>query len=230
MEKHTREGFEQELEQKKQEMINQAHDEALEDNVRIDSLKEQLEELTGKAHTAEDDSAFPKTRFEEWLVSRNTEAEQVPIIINPKEQNFATLKDLDPIKFGEYTINPDMQEVDWEALPQEKIKILSLEEFKGKPLYEVAQHVVDTYSDTHHIPGIEFWQWAIDEYDNAPDDVREKYKELRDGKFHFCFGSLLCLQGGYWSVPFVLRGGVAWNANALDSSWNHNCRVVLLEK
>ena len=59
MEKHTREGFEQELEQKKQEMITQAHGEALDDNAQIDSLSEQLYKLTGEAQIPED--ATPKS-------------------------------------------------------------------------------------------------------------------------------------------------------------------------
>ncbi len=244
MEKHTREGFEQELEQKKQEMITQAHGEALEDNAQIDSLSEQLRELKGKTHAPEDEpltpegvkekhEAFLKTTFEKWCGPTKAQVEQVPIIIDPKEQNFATLaKDVDLTKFGEYTINPDMEGVDWENISPEKIKILPLAEFVGKPLPEVAQHLIDTYADTHHIPGIEFWQWIIEEYDNAPDDIKEKYKELKDGNYHFCFGSLVRNSGGNWDVPFAFRPGSEWYriARWLGDSWNAGYRVVLLEK
>ncbi len=57
MEKHTREGFEQELEQKKQEMITQAHGEALEDNAQIDSLEKKIKKLEGLTNPP---SEFPR--------------------------------------------------------------------------------------------------------------------------------------------------------------------------
>ena len=195
------------------------------------------ETIEGEPLTPEDikqkHEAFLKTTFEKWYDPTKAQVEQVPIIIDPKEQNFATLaKDVDATKFGEYTVNPDMQGVNFESIVPEKIKVLAFEEFVGKPLHELAQHIVDTYSDTHHIPGIEFWQWMIEEYDNAPDDVKEKYKELKDGNYHFCFGSLVRSSDGFWRVPYADRAGSEWSRNAdwLVASWGADCRVVLLEK
>ncbi len=126
-----------------------------------------------------------------------------------------------------------LEGVDLESIPPEKIKIVSLEQFVGKQLSKVAKYIVDTYSDTHYIPDIELLKWILEEYDNAPDDVKEKYKELKDGNYQLCFGSITNLSDGSRDMPCMFRDGPVWHrgSNWLDSAvWDSSCRVVLLEK
>ncbi len=181
----------------------------------------------------ETNEPFLKETFEKWYGANSAQIEQMPIIVSPEDQDFAALgKDINKAKFGEYIVNPEMANVDWENIPPEKIKIPDLSAWNGKPLHEVAQHIVDTYSNTHHIPGIEFWKWIIEEYDNASPDVKEKYKTLADGKYYFNFGSLLRRSDGYWDVPYAHRDGSGWYryADWLGSGWYGDYRVLLLEK
>jgi MoxR-like ATPase len=218
--------------------------------IRKTSAKEKAEKITQKMTAAtktspkaeqattleevkEENQAFLKKTFEGWYDKNKAKVEQIPIIVDPRTQNYAALKgDTDSAKFGEYTVNPEMTGIDFETIPPEKIKILDLKDFQGKPLHEVAEHIIATFGDTHYIPGIEFWKWIIESYDKAPRDVQEKYKELKDGNYYFQFGSLVRGSRGFWFVPYASRDGSKWLrlGGWLDSGWHSRYRVVLFEK
>lgn len=179
---------------------------------------------------------FLKKTFETWYGENEFKAEKTPnVIIDPRNQDFEQIKDNSvKDKFGEYTINPEMQGMDFEQISSEKIKILPLSEFVGKQLYEVAKHIIDTYGSTHHIPGLEFWKWVLEEYENASDDIKEKYKDLKDGNHHHFLGSIVYDHEGHARVP-----NASWNnpksewdrsARWLGNNWNSDDRVVLFEK
>ncbi|MFA6227269.1 MAG: hypothetical protein WC631_02245 [Candidatus Paceibacterota bacterium] len=168
---------------------------------------------------------FLQETFKIWYNEVKSKVEQIPIIIDPKTEDYKARKDdTDPAKFGEYTLNPDTQDIDFENIPESKIFVPDLSSFVGKPLEEVAKHIIDTYSATHHIPGLEYWKWLIENPTKSP-------VKLKDGKYYFNFGSLVRYSGGYWGVPCADWGGSDWDRDArwLGNSWAAEYRVVLLE-
>ena len=144
--------------------------------------------------------------------------------------------DIDPERVGEYTLNPETQEIDFANVEKEKIEILDLcqepHNMQGKTLAEVAEYVVKTFGTTHHIPGMELWKWLTTEYDNAPPDVQQNWKDCADGNFHFTFGSTVRHSGGRPYVPYADRDGSGWHRDAgwLGSVWGPSFRVVLVRK
>jgi hypothetical protein len=219
-----------------QDKLNQAIQEAIRTGLldKANKLKTQMEEeMVNMESLLDSDLEFLKTEFasflqetfKNWYGDAESKVEQVPILINPKDQDYATLKDdIVPTKFGEYILNPDTQNLDFENIPESKIFIPDLSSFEGKPLHEVAKHLIDTYSNTHYIPGLEYWKWLIENPTKSP-------KKMQDGKYYFNFGSLVRDSDGHWSVPFALWIGSDWrrHANWSDSPWLSGYRVVLLE-
>ncbi len=67
---------------------------------------------------------------------------------------------------------------------------------RGKPLHEVAEHIIETYSADYYIPGIEYWKYIIEHPDKSPEDIK-------DGNYHFFFGSVFRGKGGGWHVPYA---------------------------
>ena len=181
-----------------------------------------------------DNDVFLKETFAAWGYDKNQiNIEQKPALVAPKNEDYEQHRnDTDPSKFGEYTVNPEMAGLNFENIPPEKIKILDLADFQGKPLSEVAKHIVSQYGDTHYIPDISFWKWMLESLDNAPADVQQKYTKLKDGNYYFCLGSLVRASRGYWRFPYADWFGSKWNRNAdwLDEDWYSDFRVVLLEK
>ncbi len=142
---------------------------------------------------------------------------------NPATIDYESLsRDIDEKRFGEYTLNPDTQSIDFE---QAKPIIIDLPQFVGKPRHEVMKYIIDTYGSTHHIPGIEYWKWLIENPDKAP-------QELKDGNWHYFPGSVLRVKSGRWHVPHAVWNGAKFDryANWLGNGWSANERVVLLEK
>lgn len=141
----------------------------------------------------------------------------------------ATAGDVDASKFGEFTINPDTAGIQWETIPPEKIKVFEFAEFQGKKRWELAKYITTQWPDRdkYHIPGIEYWKYVFENPDKAPDS-------LKDGNWHYFFGTIFRNSDGYWLVPIVYwddspskfkRFG-PWLANG----WGSSSRVVLLEK
>ncbi|MEK9151626.1 MAG: AAA family ATPase [Patescibacteria group bacterium] len=150
-------------------------------------------------------------------------AKQEARLEDPKMLDYGKLSaDIDVGRFGEYTLNPDTQALDFE---QAKVFIPDLSAFVGIPRHEVMKHIIDTYGTTHHIPGIEYWKWILEHQDKAP-------QSLKDGNWFYLPGSVLRVKGGRWNVPHVLWDGSKFVRRAawLVSGWGAAERVVLLEK
>ena len=112
---------------------------------------------------------------------------------NPATKSYPTLEqDIDPAKAGEYTLNPEVQGLNFETT---KIFIPDLSNFTGT-LTELAQKLITDYGDKYYLPGIEYWQWLLTNPDKSP-------AELKDGKSQFLFGSTLRNSDGHWCVPYV---------------------------
>lgn len=230
-----------------------AHDQGNEDDKNLDdaririqelaeeigAYKEQITEITGKDTDKDTDQeqeqpdietlqssneAFLSETFESWYSTADAKkAKQKASFEKPETLDYAALaQDIDPKKSGEYTLNPDTQTLDFEKA---KVFIPDLSAFVGKPRHEAMKHIVDTYGTTHRIPGIEYWKWAIENFDQAP-------QALKDGNWYFFPGSVLRDKDGRWNVPDVDRDGSQFDRGAswLHGDWGSNERVVLLEK
>jgi hypothetical protein len=154
--------------------------------------------------------------------------EFVPILVRPEDQNYATLKDdIDADKFGEYTLNPDTQNMDFQKIPESKIFIPDIPStFVGKSPFEVFKYLVDTYSDTHYIPGVEYWKWLIEN----PTKTLFVFMEI---SFRFYFpGSLFRYSDVRWHVPCMQWNGSVWNCHEgwIKHEWSPTDHVVLIEK
>lgn len=154
---------------------------------------------------------------------------QKPFLIDPKAQNLDFLKkDIDPTKFGEYTLNPECLNLDLDQI-KDKIVVKDIQqEIEDSNLTSVAEigtYVINKYSKDYVIPDLSFWQWMIQKYANAPE-------ELKDGNFHYCFGSILRRSDGYIAVPMVVwrNSEFLGNADIIGHSWIDHCRVVLIER
>jgi hypothetical protein len=145
--------------------------------------------------------------------------------INPRDQDYKTLKDdTVPTKFGEYTLNPDMQNVDFKHIPERNIHIINLPQFIGKPRAEVIEHILQTHPNLK-LPGLEYWEWLEKNPTKIP-------KKLQDTTLWFYFpGSLVRHSNGHWCVPYARWNGSGWarSASWLSGSWLAAFRVVLLE-
>jgi hypothetical protein len=129
-------------------------------------------------------------------------------------------------RFGMYTLNPETQNINWDNVSEDQIFLPDLTSFQGKPAYEVLQRIVDLYSETHYIPGIEYWRWLKDNYDKAPDSLKDQ-----SAKFYFA-GSLIGDTDGFMDVPYSTRLGESFSSRAqvLNGPWPASGLVVLVRK
>ena len=226
-----------------------AHGQALEDNANLDDAREQIrrltaeiegygaqiEEITGKRMSAEQETPdlaflqssnqpFLRDIFTQWYNATDANrAKQEARFENPATLDYAALSaDTDEKKFGEYTLNPDTQGIGFEKA---RPIIIDLPQFVGKPRHEAMKHIIDTYGSTHHIPGIEYWKWLIENPDKAP-------QELKDSNWYYFPGSVLRDKDGRWNVPSAGCRGSKFDRGAtwLVDAWSAHERVVLLEK
>jgi hypothetical protein len=151
-------------------------------------------------------------------------AKQKASLRNPATLDYEALsKDIDASKFGEYTLNPETQQIDFETV---RPVIIELPQFVGKKRSEVMKYIIDNYAGTHHIPGIEYWKWIIENPDKAP-------QSLKDNNLYYYFpSSVLRVKDGLWIVPLVGWDGSEFRRDArwLDGEWSAIGRVVLFEK
>ena len=174
---------------------------------------------------------FLTETFSSWGIDKQKAeqaADHVPELIIPEDQGWQSRKqDVEVSKFGEYTLNPETVGIDWETIPPEKIIIKELHDLNGKPLANIAEYIITTYGATHDIPGIEYWKYILENPDKAP-------ALLKDGNYHFFFGSILRGADGGWIVPYARwdAADAEWYRGAgwLENDWDGNYRVVLLEK
>lgn len=96
-----------------------------------------------------------------------------------------------------------------------KIKSIALPEFVGKTLQEVYDYAKKEYPNQLPYDGIDF-------YDNEC---------LKDGNWHYFFGSVFRDGLGDWSVPCAIWFGSGFRRfnHWLSISWNSDYRLVLLE-
>lgn len=201
---------------------------------RIKEITKEIEEITGKKIKQEGEQpdietlkqsneAFLSGEFH-WFKNNTKRIKEEVHFEKPAELNYKTLsEDINEQKFGEYILNPDTQNIDFEKA---RLFIPDLSQFVGKPIFEVMEYVVTTYSATYHIPGIEYWKWIIENENKAP-------QKLKDGDYYYFPGSLLrCFEDGSWNVPSVDWGHDKFHssANGLSGVWCTGYHVVLLEK
>ncbi len=171
--------------------------------------------------------AFFHDTFRIWSNKETAnKVKQEAILVAPETQNYDALaQDTNVAEFGKYTLNPETQGLDFESA---RVFIPNLSAFEGKPVHEVMQHVIDTYGNQYHIPGIEYWKWLIG--NPSKDAPNQTLKERI--KVTFFPGSVLRGRDGYWGVPNALWNGSQWNRNedGLANLWDRAYRVVLLEK
>lgn len=98
-----------------------------------------------------------------------------------------------------------------------KIKIITKEfpEFVGKPIQELYDHLKKIYPDRLPYDGVDF-------YDN---------ERLKDGNYHFFFGSVFRDSDGDWYVPCVRWGGSRFDRDGfwLGDGWDADYRVAVLQ-
>lgn len=96
-----------------------------------------------------------------------------------------------------------------------KIKSIALPQFEGKTRREVYDYVKKEYPNQLPSDGVDF-------YDNEC---------LKDGDYHFFFGSVFRSGGGDWSVPYVQWDGSEFyrDGSWLGSDWDADSRVVILD-
>jgi hypothetical protein len=210
-----------------------------EENEFIKSARERLKNLGNPKKEGDLDLNHINAVFEPFLLETyklwNVDADKIknadikPEVVDPSTMNYeAKSKDNQPNEFGKYTVNPDTQNLDWEAL-KDKIFIPDLSGFVGKPLHEVIQYVVNNFSKKYKFPGIEYWKFMIENPDKVP---TTKKANLKEGNYYFSPGSLIRGSGGSWCVPCACWYGSSWYRYAywLSCSWDADCRIVLLEK
>jgi len=177
--------------------------------------------------------AFLRQTFEIWDKTSASKAKITTEALLPTDQNWSDLAtDIDPTKFGEMTLNPETQALDFETAT---VFIPDLSAFNDQPLSAVAEHLISTYGDKYYLPGIEYWQWVC-EHKNLTDlpagPEFEALKQNLKDNYCFFFGSTLRRSDGRWRVPCLDWAGAEWGryASGLGDDWDSDCRVVLLER
>lgn len=149
-----------------------------------------------------------------------------PILQDPRTLDWQVKeKDIDEAKLGEYTINPDTANIDWSTIHPDKIKVFNLKNMQGKKLSEVAEYIIANYpSSKYKMPSIEYWKYVLENPDQAP-------PQLKDGKYHFFFGSVFRDCRGHFHVPSAFWHGSSFSryGSWLGFSWISDYRLVLLE-
>jgi len=161
-----------------------------------------------------------------WYGEKDAKKTKLSMSVTPLDQlDYEKMaKDVDPAKFGEYTINPETADLNFQE-KEPKIKILDLKEFIGKPRSEVMKHVVEKYGGKYHIPGLEYEQYLLNNPDKVP-------KQLKDENSYYFMGSTFRYHDGLAAVPSLHWDGKAPYrlARWLEHDWLSDARVVLLEK
>jgi|GEM_PF-2039861 len=195
-----------------------------------------LESKTGPSESdlAHQQSFLKDTFADNWSVSADRMKAFAPRadMVDPFTQDWEGLKgdvktESDP--FGEYTLNPEMQNLDFETA---KPVVVSPDKITGNNMLEVAKNLknvidqlkTETGKD-YYLPGLEYYEWLIENPSKTP-------AIFKDNNYYFFFGSVLRDSNGHWNVPYAIWDGSKWNRHArwLDGSWLSDCRVVLLER
>ncbi len=210
------------------------------EKINIKDLSLDKPEKEGKTpeELREEFKSFLSDAFKKWYSDAKTKAripeatDHLPELFNPKDQHWQDKKeDMDPSKFGEYTLNPETIDIDWGAIPPEKIIAKKLpDNLNDKSLADIAEYIIKTYEVDYYIPGIEYWKYIIEHPDKAPD----KLKGSNPHSYYF-FGSVFSGASGAQYVPeveWLITGLWHQTAHSLAGVWRDvdSPRVVLLEK
>ena len=150
-----------------------------------------------------------------------------PEMISPKNIDWNQRKaDIDASKSGEYTLNPEAQNLNFD---QAKVFIpdgKALKSVEGKSLAEVGAYLQGKYGSKYYIPGIEYWEYIS----KNPNKASQELKDTEN--YYFYFGSILRNRHGDWCVPRSRWFGSRFDRNTvwLSNGWSSRCRVVLVEK
>jgi hypothetical protein len=203
---------------------------------RVENMRAQLDSGETLHDTPEADPSaigpFLKETFEKWYSSDTTftQPDQKLSTVNPADLDLSSRKaDIDPTKFGEYTLNPECIGIDFENAKITSLDITNDKGYKALPskdLATVAEYIVTTYGKKYILPDLSFYQWAIENSAKAHTVLND------DSKYYFFPGSVLRGRGGGWGVPDVYWSGSSFSRGAgwLTGEWRSSDRVVLLEK
>ncbi len=202
-------------------------------NIKDLSLEESEKEGKTPEELREEFRDFLVETFSKWYLDDAARARipeaanHLPEITTLHDQNWQKKKgDVVPSKFGEYTLNLETIDIDWGAIPSENIRIEKLpDNWNNKPLADVAEYITKTYGADYYIPGLEYWKYILENPGKTPD-------QLKDGNWHYFFGSVLRNAHGHWDVSRVGWNGAVWcwGMDWLENSWYTHYRVALLEK
>ena len=166
-----------------------------------------------------------------------------PISVNLSEKS----KDVDPEKFGEYTVNKEFLDF-LERGGNPVFKVLKFPELKGKSKAEVLQHVIDNYGKDYYLPGLESMDFLskkakklynIDKEKLGKSKIEEERMAFKkaDAEFHsklkglgnspYCSGSLLRGKSGKWYIP---EAGWANVGSASDPFYNRGRAIALQDE
>ena len=164
-----------------------------------------------------DYTVLPKLRSDMKIYA---ELPDKPIeFIKPRSLNY---EELSKERSGRQTriLNPDMMGID---LEKAKVFVPDLSQFRGKPIYEIMEYVVETYGSKYTLPGFEYQDFII----KNPD----KFPQLKDSNYYFFPGSIFRNSRGHWYVPYSNWGGHRFDRcdDWLDDVWYSRDRLVLLE-
>ncbi len=199
------------------DMLDTAHEEGIEDNYAFDMDKVKTPEEKKAAFIERIKPKFSalltKLLTEDFVRAEGEEgavmAKQRPIIRTPGSLPWKNLEMSHQEKrFGTYTLNPGTQRLDFDSIPQEKIKVIKISdmpEMRGKNLADVAEFVVSTYGATHYIPGVEYLQF-LDQSPAIPESLNGEDKKEK----HYLLGSVVVSEDGTANVPQMWVGDV-WN-------------------
>lgn len=153
----------------------------------------------------------------------------VPVFRDPVRLNWESeASTRHPEAFGEYSLNPTTQGLNFSRIPPKQFEVLELPDFVGKLFWQVGAHLVKTYNSTHAIPGVELWSHLFQNERRASEILHPPQWNWRG---YFLFGSLIRLSGGSWDVPSASWSGAEWNPNrySLGDDWDAKYRVVLVK-
>jgi len=173
---------------------------------------------------------FMASTFTTWDGEEVAESAKISMQTTPLAQmDYEKLRTVNPTSpgkymYGQYTVNPETFAMNFEE-KKPKVQIADMREFVGRANSEVIKAVVDKYSKTHHIPGIEYYKYLLENPDKIP-------AEMDNSKFYYFMGSVICDEDGSYAIPCV-RGGheqLDPDEGPLGWTWRKRDRVLLFEK
>lgn len=185
-----------------------------------------IDSSTGEMEKFEKElNAFMMETFVIWYGKAGAEEAKISIdFVDPSKVDYEALRKNNPSLYGSVTTNKETAGMNHKE-KEPKIKVLDMREFVGKPRLEVMKAVVEQYGTSHHIPGLEYEKYLLENPDKAPE-------QLKDRNHYYFMGSTLRGQRGDVRVPYVHWFGAKLLRSAvpIDNGWDGDDRVLLLEK